>query len=41
MGLAGIFDPSEKFGISARGTDFGETLHRWGVSEGDYVEIIF
>ena len=41
IGLAGIFDPSEKFGISARGTDFGETLHRWGVSEGDYVEIIF
>jgi phospholipid-binding lipoprotein MlaA len=41
IGLAGIFDPSEKFGISARGTDFGETLHRWGVAEGDYVEIIF
>ena len=41
IGIAGIFDPSEKFGINARGTDFGETLHRWGVSEGDYVEIIF
>ena len=41
IGIAGIFDPSEKFGIIARGTDFGETLHRWGVSEGDYVEIIF
>ena len=41
IGLAGIFDPSEKLGINARGTDFGETLHRWGVSEGDYVEIIF
>ena len=41
IGIAGAFDPSEKFGINARGTDFGETLHRWGVSEGDYVEIIF
>ena len=41
IGIAGIFDPSEKFVINARGTDFGETLHRWGVSEGDYVEIIF
>ena len=27
IGIAGIFDPSEKFGIIARGTDFGETLH--------------
>ena len=41
IGIAGIFDPSEKFGINARGTDFGETLDRWGVSEGDSVEIIF
>ena len=41
IGIAGIFDLSEKFGINARGTDFGETMHRWGVSEGDYVEIIF
>jgi phospholipid-binding lipoprotein MlaA len=41
IGIAGVFDPSEKFGINARGTDFGETMHRWGVSEGDYVEIIF
>ena len=41
VGIAGIFDPSEKLGLKARGTDFGETLHRWGVAEGDYVEIIF
>ena len=41
IALAGIFDPSEKLGLRARGTDFGETLHRWGVAEGDYVEIIF
>ena len=41
IGIAGVFDLSEKFGINARGTDFGETMHRWGVSEGDYVEIIF
>ena len=41
IGIAGVFDPSEKIGINARGTDFGETLHRWGVSEGDYVELIF
>ena len=41
VGIAGLFDPSERVGINARGTDFGETLHKWGVSEGDYVEIIF
>ena len=41
IGIVGLFDPSERVGISARGTDFGETLHKWGVSEGDYVEIIF
>ena len=41
IGIAGVFVPSEKFGIKARGTDFGETLHRWGFSEGDYVEVLF
>jgi phospholipid-binding lipoprotein MlaA len=41
IGIVGVFDLSEKFGINARGTDFGETMHKWGISEGDYVEIIF
>ena len=41
LGVVGIFDVAGKFGIHARETDFGETLHKWGFSEGDYVEIIF
>lgn len=37
IGLGGIFDPAGAMGIHGRSTDFGETLHRWGVGEGDYL----
>jgi len=37
IGLAGIFDPASAMGLHGRRTDFGETLHRWGVGEGAYM----
>lgn len=37
IGLGGLFDPASAMGIHGRSTDFGETLHRWGVGEGDYL----
>ena len=41
FGLAGLFDPATGIGLEARNTDFGETLHVWGVREGNYVELPF
>jgi len=37
IGLGGMFDPAGRMGIHGRTSDFGETLHRWGVGEGAYV----
>jgi len=39
FGIAGIFDPATAWGLPERKSDFGETLHVWGVSEGAYVEL--
>jgi len=39
FGLAGILDPSTALGMQVKDTDFGETLHVWGVGEGAYVEV--
>lgn len=39
VGFAGLADPATEFGIPAKETDFGATLHKWGVPEGAYVEI--
>ena len=39
IGLAGLFDPSDLIGFEGRDTDFGQTLQRWGVNEGAYIEI--
>lgn len=41
FGLAGILDPATDMGLPEEDTDFGETLHVWGVGEGAYVEIPF
>ncbi|MEQ8290858.1 MAG: VacJ family lipoprotein [Roseovarius sp.] len=39
IGLGGFFDPATELGMpEATDTDFGETLHVWGVPEGAYVE---
>lgn len=39
FGLGGLFDPAGTLGVVAKPTDFGETLHIWGVGEGPYVEL--
>lgn len=39
IGIAGLFDPAKTIGLEARDSDFGETLHVWGVGEGAYVEL--
>ena len=37
IGLGGLFNPAGAMGFHGRSSDFGETLHRWGVGEGAYV----
>lgn len=39
VGVGGIFDPADSIGLFAKDTDFGETLHVWGLPEGSYVEL--
>ena len=41
FGLGGFFDGATELGIAPTDTDFGETLHVWGVPEGAYVELPF
>lgn len=37
VGVAGLFDVATALGVHEADTDFGETLHIYGVGEGDYV----
>ena len=39
VGLGGVLDPATAAGVEGAPTDFGETLHRWGVGEGYYLEL--
>ena len=39
FGVAGLFDFSSAIGLDGKPTDFGETLHVWGVGEGPYLEL--
>jgi len=39
FGIGGLFDTATALGLPAVETDFGETLHVWGVGEGNYVEL--
>lgn len=39
LGIGGVFDPSTELKLLEAETDFGETLHVWGVPEGAYVEL--
>lgn len=41
MGVGGIFDAATALGLPQQPTDFGETLHVWGVGEGAYLEVPF
>ncbi|MEM9852899.1 MAG: VacJ family lipoprotein [Pseudomonadota bacterium] len=38
IGIGGLADPAGEFGLREQGSDFGETLHVWGVGEGVYIE---
>lgn len=37
LGLGGLFDVATGMGLEERRADFGQTLHVWGVPEGDFV----
>ncbi len=39
IGIGGVFDPAKAAGVLGKPTDFGETLHVWGVPEGNYIEL--
>lgn len=41
LGVGGLLDPGSEVGLYEESTDFGETLHVWGVPEGAYVELPF
>lgn len=41
IGFAGLVDVGDITGVAEVETDFGETLHVWGVGEGHYVELPF
>jgi phospholipid-binding lipoprotein MlaA len=40
LGVAGVYDASSRLGLSTEKTDFGETMARWGLSEGPYLDIL-
>jgi phospholipid-binding lipoprotein MlaA len=39
IGIGGLFDPATALGVPGDASDFGETLHVWGVPEGNYAEL--
>ncbi len=39
IGVGGLFDPAGNIGLDEEMGDFGQTLHVWGVGEGQYVEL--
>lgn len=41
IGLGGLLDPATALGVPAEETDFGETMHIYGLPEGDYVVLPF
>ena len=40
LGVAGIYDASSQMGLKSEKTDFGETMAKWGIGEGPYLEIL-
>ena len=39
LGIGGFFDPASQLGLPIESNDFGITLARWGVSEGDFLMV--
>ncbi len=40
LGVVGIYDASSRLGIKSEKTDFGETMAKWGIGEGPYLDIL-
>jgi len=40
FGVIGIYDASSQLGIKSEKTDFGETMAKWGIGEGPYLDIL-
>ena len=40
LGVGGIYDFSSQLGLTSEKTDFGETMAKWGLREGPYLEIL-
>lgn len=41
FGAGGLINTSSALGLEGKPTDFGETLHVWGLGEGPYLEVPF
>lgn len=41
LGIAGIFDPATKMGLARNSADFGQTLGKWGMKSGPFLELPF
>ncbi len=41
IGIAGLFDPAKKIGLERKNQDFGQTLAKYGVSNGYYLVLPF
>lgn len=41
MGVLGVFDPAEEFGLEKEKTGFGDTLGSWGMQSGPYLMLPF
>ncbi len=41
IGLAGLIDLATEFGLEKHKEDFGQTLGRWGIGDGPYLQIPF
>ena len=41
IGLVGLFDVASNIGLKKNNTDFGKTLERWGIGEGQFLVIPF
>lgn len=39
VGVLGLYDAAAEVGLYAEDSDFGETLHVWGIGEGAYLEL--
>jgi phospholipid-binding lipoprotein MlaA len=41
VGIAGLFDPATRFGLTTEDRDFGQTFGKWGIPAGPYLVLPF